>query len=532
MAKDGTPKSPEAMCQSFINADLTGVFADGTAALPPGLLEWQDDLSQSSVPPNSLSTMQSFNSGFISPSASQPDNSSVQMSEATGAITLSQLTFINNLLNEKGQLMKDKEDLLKSKSQLWNEYYQAVKVRDEDIVRLKEMTRALEEDLAGQKRRTRRLAKALEHYVQSEEDQDGQSNHKMEANEVKVESTNSRAKHALPSSMKVTEWLSTAESDHAKKEVPSEEVFSEARKQLYEMYGAPECALAVEDDEPSSKRLKLSPGDPKQRITGDQALEPMTGARSLDQTCNQNNGASPISEQLPEPRSPGAVGKTSAFASLARLRLKAQARQLSRSEIQGSAPHGGTREDFQTAKDSRRSADNVPGESVNLEDPGKLSMVAKLRSELLIPQGFTFTPMIRPSEYGQVDLEHVDIAALESIRDFLEQLRDRVTAGTVAAQPKGRTTKGCGYKWMYGSGYRVRWTKEGRRLYTCFSCFQARRVCCVWQGKGRWEMLPLPTQIRASSVSPADPGYYVYADNSTFDRVSHVWEPRKDKHEH
>lgn len=84
----------------------------------------------------------------------------------------------------------------------------------------------------------------------------------------------------------------------------------------------------------------------------------------------------------------------------------------------------------------------------------------------------------------------------------------------------------CGPLWMNGSISNRAWTHDSPGMYTCRTCFNARRPCFVWQDEGaRWVVLPLPPQLRSSDTTWREKEYYVFGGvQHVATSFSRLWE--------
>jgi hypothetical protein len=142
---------------------------------------------------------------------------------------------------------------------------------------------------------------------------------------------------------------------------------------------------------------------------------------------------------------------------------------------------------------------------------------------------FTFHPvsLVKPDDtFEFANLEDVDQGVKESILaqlDFKEERR-----GVMKPASYFNPSSACLSLWTLIASD-ARWTEESKCQYTCFSCFNARRVCMRWLGSGTWAMLPLPPAVREDTATWTNKRYYIHPDIR--DRAQHfdgVWEESKD----
>ena len=144
---------------------------------------------------------------------------------------------------------------------------------------------------------------------------------------------------------------------------------------------------------------------------------------------------------------------------------------------------------------------------------------------------FEFKPLVclapdRSKEYGSLDATAPVVQ--QSIHNFLEMLtkiRKSVRSKPVGVAPSvvaiGRS---CGWAWMHQSTSSTTWTTEAPRMYTCRTCFNARRACILWEGNMSWSILPLPPQLRRPDTEWTHAAYYIYQGSETHRTLPPIWE--------
>lgn len=398
----------------------------------------------------------------------------------------------NALVNEKRLLADDREravkrseEVLDSKNRLWQEYYDAVKTRDEEIVQLKRDYTALERQLAVQHKQNRRLARALSEFMEVDEvDADAEESNRSRK-EPKFEDSLEAA--PVPRAMKqerTSSWIETVQQPGA--------VMTESRKQMQEMFGGATSVIELDDcgsnGEPPAKRAKLS----------ETAMVDCDNARA---------DAPP-----PRPRSNSSVDRDAETGD--------QAPSQPITEQQGTALRSSAPP--LVPSPGHPAHDAVPqGEDGTME----ISEIARsLQDDFLTPMAFAIRPVIRHKVaiggYGKLD--QLDRRVLNSLRATMRALQQKNREGKRAKFPTKRNIMGCCWAWTHHNGD-VLWTTEHPRLFACKSCFQAERACLLWQGDSVWDILPLPPKVRRQDATCSDDGYYISDQPYMLEDIGGVW---------
>ncbi|KAK4569565.1 hypothetical protein LTR86_003328 [Recurvomyces mirabilis] len=142
---------------------------------------------------------------------------------------------------------------------------------------------------------------------------------------------------------------------------------------------------------------------------------------------------------------------------------------------------------------------------------------------------FTFAPLIDSALSGSRDLGNIGRVAplvLQSVNEQAQLHQQRVIAKTSIPFPTKRFhSTGCMWYWMHKCTSETVWTTDRTRDYACAACFNARRVCLFWCGKGRWILLPLPPQVRSAGATWEDDSYYIAPGEAVASRRDYpgVW---------
>ncbi|GIZ39461.1 hypothetical protein CKM354_000284300 [Cercospora kikuchii] len=442
-----------------------------------------------------------------SPAASRSESAAPQPAESTNENLIKQLrierdqlisdkdrlmTEKDALVNEKLRIVEDRErtshELLNSKNQLWQEYYEAVRVRDEEITKLKEDYGWLERELGVQQKKNRRLARALSDYMEKEDADARPKNDDQDKQEHEVRSVLGPKPVSKASKAEQTaSWL-----DNVTK---PDKMETESRKQMRELFGGTSPGKASSehgpDGEPPTKRPRISGTDVFSRDhEGQKVASPVAQPKSvidLDSSCYEVSIRQTSPRQLAEFKPQESIENRSALAP---------------------APHSS----------AQKAAPQDQNDAV--EFSGSLG---KLQDECLIPMNFTIRPVIRSESasvrYGQ--LEQLHDRVIDSIYNTMSMLQQKVQEGK-RKWPVAKKVKGCCQAWTYGSND-YRWTKEHPRLFACRACFRAQRACFLWQGDGVWHLLPLPPEVRQRDAAYTDPDYYISSQDLGLRAIWQVW---------
>ncbi|KAI5370777.1 hypothetical protein Slin14017_G016560 [Septoria linicola] len=466
-------------------------------------------------------SMPGYASRVPSPPTSQPDSVVAQAMTTSQQETINRLrdekerlvgdkdrlmTEKDALVNEKLRLVEDKEraakdgdDLLSSKTKLWQDYYQAVKAKDEEIASLQKVQATMHDELVSQRKKNKRLAKALSEYMEMD-DVDAQLDEHDTAGEPKIKLEPVLQTAPVPRASKTERTSSWLEA------VPeASERLPESRKQLQEIFGGDNVKDPVEDcaepPERSAKRARLSNGE-SLPASNDADRKARLSSQCTDITHSLDKVQEVFRERPYTPPPPG--------------NDHAHADQRRTDEVEEIATPSSQQQLLTTTAGLHKCPISVQT-SVTL---------TKLKADFLVPMAVMLRPVIRQKVasggYGQ--LNKLDNYVLESLCDVLGVLKERNDQGRIPLSPRFKTTKGCCWTWMHGSGHDTRWTRDRPKLFACRSCFQVNRACMVWQGKGIWDLLPLPPQVRTENATYTDAGYYIYGKSVSLSDFSGVWE--------
>ncbi|KAK4508789.1 hypothetical protein PRZ48_002528 [Zasmidium cellare] len=154
--------------------------------------------------------------------------------------------------------------------------------------------------------------------------------------------------------------------------------------------------------------------------------------------------------------------------------------------------------------------------------------------QIIIGQHFPtykFTPLFETPNgtpgYGALDSLSPSIHnSLQNLLIGFQARRERLQGSKCPPPVPTQNLVSCGALWMTGSTSNRAWTRHAPGMYTCKTCFNARRPCFVWNAAdGRWLILPLPPQVRSGAATWRERGYYVFEGNQVFGQsFAGVWE--------
>lgn len=168
-------------------------------------------------------------------------------------------------------------------------------------------------------------------------------------------------------------------------------------------------------------------------------------------------------------------------------------------------------------------------------DSGLLSSPRQSMDSLtdLSRRGFTFSPLIDVTQEGAYELgsfEHIATPIIQSICATLTEIDRRHRQGQLPAMPTSSVKAiCCAWLWAIHHQNNVRWSVDSPKTFACYSCFNAKRTCFLWLGSMKWMILPLPPQVRDSSATLEEAGYYIYSGSEHARNFSGLWEESNKK---
>ena len=165
-------------------------------------------------------------------------------------------------------------------------------------------------------------------------------------------------------------------------------------------------------------------------------------------------------------------------------------------------------------------------------DSGLLSSPRQSMDSLtdLSRRGFTFSPLINVTQEGAHELgnfEHIATPVVQSICATLKEIDRRHRQGQLPAVPTS-SVKSIRCAWLWATRHPARWSIDSPSAFACYACFRAKRTCFLWLGSMKWMMLPLPSQVRDSSATWEEAGYYIHSGSEPATAFSGLWEESSD----